>query len=50
MDQLGIIHGLRKNGLDEAPSAYKDIEEVMANQADLVQPLIQLAPIAVIKG
>lgn len=50
MDQLGIIHGLRKNGLDEAPSAYKDIEDVMANQADLVQPLIQLAPIAVIKG
>ena len=50
MDQLGIINGLRKNGLDEAPSAYKDIEEVMANQADLVQPLIQLAPIAVIKG
>lgn len=50
MDQLGVIHGLRKKGLDEAPSAYKDIEEVMAFQQDLVRPLVQLQPIAVIKG
>lgn len=50
MDAQGIIHGLRKGGLDEAPSAYKDIEEVMANQRDLVKPLVQLAPLAVVKG
>lgn len=50
MDQLGIIHGLRKKGLDEAPGAYKDIEEVMALQSDLVKPLVQLQPLAVIKG
>lgn len=50
MNELHIIHGLRKKGLDEAPSAYKDIEEVMENQSDLVKPLVQLLPIAVIKG
>lgn len=32
------------------PSAYKDIDEVMANQVDLVQIMISLEPIAVIKS
>src|SRR5690554_2584470 len=33
----GILHAIRhKSDLDEAPSSYKDIEEVMANQTDLV--------------
>ncbi|GMV96247.1 MAG: RtcB family protein [Phycisphaerae bacterium] len=31
-------------GLDEAPSVYKDIEEVMAAQADLVRPLATFMP------
>lgn len=50
MDEKGIIHGMRKNGLDEAPSAYKDIEEVITLESDLVKPIVGLVPLAVIKG
>lgn len=51
MDQQGIIHGLRsQNELDEAPGAYKDIAQVITNERDLVKPLVELAPMAVIKG
>ena len=51
LDALGIIHGIRtQHNLDEAPSAYKDISVVMANQKDLVCPIVELSPIAVIKG
>ena len=51
LDSKGIIHGIRSvNHLDEAASAYKDIDEVMANQTDLVKILTRLSPIAVIKG
>ncbi len=47
----GIVHGLRsKSGLDEAPGAYKDIDQVMKNQVDLVQILITLKPLGSIKG
>lgn len=35
---------------DEAPQAYKDIDEVMAAQADLVEIRTVLSPLAVIKG
>jgi tRNA-splicing ligase RtcB len=31
-------------GLDEVPMAYKDIEEVMAAQRDLVEPLARFDP------
>lgn len=50
MDEKGIIHGMRQSGLDEAPSAYKDIEQVMAYESDLVKPVVELVPLAVIKG
>ncbi|HWQ07899.1 MAG TPA: RtcB family protein [Holophaga sp.] len=51
MDALGIVHGLRgKGGLDEAPGAYKDIDTVMANQADLVKIITRLRPLGSIKG
>ncbi len=50
MESKGIIHGLRADGLDEAPSAYKDIEEVISLEDDLVHPLVELVPLAVIKG
>ena len=51
MNALGIIHSIsEQHHLDEAPSAYKDIDKVMANQRDLVEPIVQLSPIAVIKG
>lgn len=47
----GIIHGLRSvKELDEAPGAYKDIDDVMAQQADLVQIDVRLTPLAVIKA
>jgi len=47
----GIIHGLRnKENLDEAPGSYKDIDEVMENQKDLVKIKVKLKPLAVIKG
>lgn len=47
----GIVHGLRaKGGLDEAPGAYKDIEQVMADQVDLVEVTVTLQPLASIKG
>jgi len=36
--------------LDEAPQAYKDIDEVMSQQADLVEISTKLSPLAVIKG
>jgi tRNA-splicing ligase RtcB (3'-phosphate/5'-hydroxy nucleic acid ligase) len=39
-----------KIDLSEAPAAYKDIEEVMKNQADLVEIVYTLKPIAVLKG
>jgi tRNA-splicing ligase RtcB len=51
MDEKGIIHGIRnKNNLDEAAGAYKNIDEVMENQKDLVEILVELEPLAVIKG
>jgi len=51
LDDLGVIHGIRnKEDLDEAPSSYKNIDEVMENQKDLVEILVELTPLAVIKG
>jgi len=51
LDDKGIIHAVRGKGdLDEAPGAYKDIEKVMENQKDLVKILVELKPLAVIKG
>lgn len=47
--------GKRKKGtplldLSEAPDAYKNIEEVMEAQLDLVKPLVRLKPLGVVKG
>ena len=51
LDDKGIIHSIRGIGdLDEASGAYKPIEEVMANQTDLVKIMVELEPLAVIKG
>ena len=35
---------------EEAPEAYKDIDEVMAAQRDLVEARVRLTPIGVVKG
>jgi len=42
----------RKDGgvLDEIPGAYKDIDEVMSNQSDLVEVVHQLKQVVCIKG
>lgn len=51
LDQQGIIHSIRnRSDLDEAPSAYKNIDVVMENQKDLVDILVELSPLAVVKG
>ena len=36
--------------LSEAPQAYKPIDDVIDAEADLVQPLVRLTPLAVLKG
>jgi len=51
MDDKGIIHGMRNvEDLDEAAGAYKNIDEVMDNQLDMVEIVEELSPVAVIKG
>ncbi len=51
LDNKGILHAIRnKKDLDEASGAYKPIETVMENQKDLVKILVELTPLAVIKG
>ena len=51
LDSRGIVHALRcQNDLEEASSAYKDIDEVMDCQKDLTRIVTTLEPIAVIKG
>jgi tRNA-splicing ligase RtcB len=36
--------------VDEIPSAYKDIDEVMANQSDLVEIVHTLRQVVNVKG
>jgi tRNA-splicing ligase RtcB len=51
LDDQGIIHGIRKiKDLEEATGAYKDINEVMNLQKNLVKIIRKLQPLAVIKG
>ena len=51
LDELGVIHAIRNiKDLDEAPGSYKDIAIVMENQQDLIEIVVELKPLAVIKG
>ena len=51
LDEAGVLHAIRGvKDLDEAPGAYKDIDVVMKNQEDLVEILVELTPLAVVKG
>ena len=51
LDDQGIVHAIRsQRDLAEAAGAYKDIEQVINNELDLVKILTRLLPIAVIKG
>ncbi len=51
LEKKGILHAIRREGdLEEASGAYKDIAMVMKNQNDLVDIMVELKPLAVIKG
>lgn len=51
LNEKGVIHGIRNvKDLDEATSAYKDIDVVMENQKDLAEIVVELTPLAVLKG
>jgi tRNA-splicing ligase RtcB len=51
LNDQGIIHSIRGiRDLDEAPSAYKNIDVVLKNQQDLVRIKRRLTPLAVVKG
>ncbi len=51
LEAMGIVHAIRcQNDMQEASGAYKDIETVIRNEADLVSVKTRLLPVAVIKG
>ena len=51
MGDRGILMGGHASeAIDEHPGAYKPIDLVMADSADLVEPVTRLRPIAVVKG
>ncbi len=51
LNDQGIIHEIRHlRDLDEAAGAYKNIDEVIENQLDLIEVIVSLKPLAVIKG
>ena len=51
LEARGIVHAIRsQEDMQEASGAYKDIEEVIANELDLVRVKTRLLPVAVIKG
>ena len=51
LDEKGIVHAIRcQEDLEEASSAYKNIEKVIEQEADLVKIKTRLFPMAVIKG
>ncbi|RKI09784.1 RtcB family protein, partial [Corallococcus praedator] len=54
-----LVHALRRVVFDparapslveEAPAAYRDLSEVLEDEADLVTPRVRLTPLAVLKG
>jgi tRNA-splicing ligase RtcB (3'-phosphate/5'-hydroxy nucleic acid ligase) len=51
LNNQGIIHCIRTGkDLEEATGAYKNIENVMDLQKDLVEAVVELRPLAVVKG
>lgn len=51
LEARGIVHAIRcQSDMQEASGAYKDIEEVIHNELDLVKVRTRLLPVAVIKG
>lgn len=52
MRQAGVamVSGNWGKAMEEAPLAYKDIEEVMRASIDLIEPTMKLLPVGVVKG
>jgi len=52
MRNLGVeLFKARKGDVaEECRQAYKDIDEVMELQRDLVEPVVRLRPLGVVKG
>ncbi len=50
MRRVVFDHRRATSLVEEAPAAYRDIREVLEDEADLVRALIRLEPIAVLKG
>ncbi len=51
LSDKGVVHSIRNaKDLDEAPGSYKDIQQVMDNQTDLVEIVVKLEPLGVVKG
>jgi len=52
LDELGVrlFKQHKRDVAEEAPEAYKDIEDVMRWQSDLVEPRVRLRPLGVVKG
>ena len=46
----GVICRKDKGVIDEIPGAYKNIDEVMANQSDLVEVVHTLKQVLCVKG
>ena len=46
----GVICRKDKGVLDEIPGAYKNLDEVMANQSDLVEVVNTLKQVLCVKG
>ena len=46
----GVICRKDKGVIDEIPGAYKDIDQVMANQEDLVEVVHTLKQVVCVKG
>lgn len=47
---VALFKAKKSDVAEEAAEAYKDIDEVMAAQADLVEPVVRLTPLGVVKG
>jgi tRNA-splicing ligase RtcB len=47
-----VVHDERRAAslVEEAPAAYRDVAEVLEDEADLVVPRLRLEPLVVLKG
>lgn len=50
ISKVSFTDFVRRTNWMKHREAYKDIAQVIANERDLVKPLVELAPMAVIKG